>query len=160
MKIAEDARKFLVKPLNDHVATINAKFKETLTPLAEAENTVKAGMTQYRESDAFKIADEKRKTLEMEARAAMREGDTAGLRDIAVQHAEVASETSNTIATNSGKVSYRNVQRMEIVDAEAVPREFLAPDEKKIMQALKAGALIPGIKSWIEKVPSISTSIL
>src|SRR3990167_5234678 len=59
----EDARKFLVKPLNDHVKEINAKFKESTDPLSEADLAIRKGITVYRNSEAMREAQAEKARL-------------------------------------------------------------------------------------------------
>ena len=55
---AEDARKFLVAPLNAHVKKINEEVKLTTEPLNEADRIVVGGMILWRNSEAVRLAKE------------------------------------------------------------------------------------------------------
>jgi hypothetical protein len=51
-------------------------------------------------------------------------------------------------------ISAREVWLFQIVDANLISREYLIPDEVKIrrvVQALKGGTIIPGVRVWSEK---------
>ena len=154
-KIVDDARTFLVKPLNDHVKSINARFKETLAPLESAEVSVKAGITAWRSSAEFKELEEKRIALEQEALLAAKQGDTPTVVQISEEHAIASKEAPKSVVAESGKAHFRELTKFEITDANIIPREFLMPDEKKIKAAIEAGAKIEGVKSWKESVPVI-----
>ena len=57
--------------------------------------------------------------------------------------------------------SMREVPKFEIVDEKLIPREYLAPDLVKIravVNALKTGANIPGVRVWMAKQPAASAA--
>jgi hypothetical protein len=62
---AEDARKDLVKPLNEHVRRVNEIFRDVMAPVEEAERLVKQKVGGYQEA--------RRKAAEAEARLAEEE---------------------------------------------------------------------------------------
>jgi len=151
-KSVDDQRSFLVKPLNDHVKDINGKFKPFLAALSDAETIVKKGMSDYRQSEEFKALEEKRQTLEQEGHLAVQEGDVKALEEIGKAHQEASLAAPKSVQSEGGKAHFRMVKRFEIENASIVPREFLAPDEKKIKSAIEAGAIIEGVKVWEEKL--------
>jgi hypothetical protein len=58
-------------------------------------------------------------------------------------------------------VSYRDDYDFEIFDPGQIPREYLVPDEKKIravVKAMRASALIPGVRVFVRRVPSVRAS--
>lgn len=62
IKATDEARTFLVKPLNDHVKAINAQFKKTAEPMNEAKTILKTKMDEY-------VAEETRIQEEANAKA-------------------------------------------------------------------------------------------
>jgi hypothetical protein len=55
-------------------------------------------------------------------------------------------------------ISYAAVWMFEIVDRNAIPREFLMPDDKKIRQyvkAMKGAGEIPGIRIYEDKTARV-----
>lgn len=156
----ETARTRLVKPLNDHVKMINAEFKSVISPMEEAIQIVKDGMTEYRRSETMKAAEEQKAMLEQEARLAARQGDVDSVQEIAKAHAEVEAAAPSIVRTQTGKASFRTAYRFEIVDAAQIPHEFLMPDEAKIKDAVKAAQgeiTIAGVRVWKEEVPVIGS---
>lgn len=82
LKIADDARTALVKPLNDHVSWINTQFKPITTSLLASKKKVSdKAATWKREED---------KRVREEALTAQREADEQALKD-----AEAASEAGD-----------------------------------------------------------------
>lgn len=157
--LLEIARTRLVKPLNDHVKMINAEFKGVVTPIEDAIKSIKLGISAYRQSEDMKAAEEQKALLEQEAKLAARQGDVAGIQEIAKAHAEVEAAAPSIVRTQTGKASFRTDPKFEIVDATQIPREFLMPDEAKIRayaRETKGNGTIQGVRIWNEKTPIIS----
>lgn len=57
------------------------------------------------------------------------------------------------INTDSGKVSFRADKKLKIVNFTEIPREYLIPDEKAILEALKQGKNVPGCTIEIVQIP-------
>lgn len=57
------------------------------------------------------------------------------------------------ISTDSGKVSFRTDKKLKIINFTEIPREYLIPDEKRILEALKAGKIVPGCTIEIIQTP-------
>lgn len=153
--IAEMARTKLVKPLRDHVKMIDAEFKKTTGPLEKADETVRCGMIAYRNSPAFKAAEERRKELEREGKRAAQEGDIDDLERISEEHRDASVAAPVKVETESGEARFRKIKRFEIVDLEKLPAAYWMPDEKKIKVAVDAGMVIDGVKTWTEEIPII-----
>lgn len=134
-------------------------------PLERAENQIlKPAMSQFTVEE-----DRKRKDEEDRLRAeAKKKEEDARLRDAQTMaddgHGELADEILAApvvvapvvvprMETPAG-ISYREVWKFEVLDPNAVPREYLTIDEKKIggvVRALKGETRIPGIRAWMEK---------
>lgn len=105
---AEADRTFIVKPLNDHVKAINARFKEALTgPLSEAERIIKLTMTTYadeqerirREAEAKAAAESRRMREEAERQARMIEEKAAAEAKAQREAAERAARAADEAAS-------------------------------------------------------------
>ena len=55
---AEEERKRLVRPFNDGVSAINARFKAMTTPLSDAENDLKAKMLAFQKEEEKRAQEE------------------------------------------------------------------------------------------------------
>lgn len=153
----EAKRKFIVKPLQDHVKTINDEFKRITEPLEEAESTVKRGISGWRTSEEFREREEKRKRIEVEGQAAVMRGDVERIRELAPEHAAAAAEAPRTVAAAGAKAAFRTVTKFEVTDDWEVPADLKSPDLRKIKAAVDAGRRdIPGIKIWVEQQVAVS----
>lgn len=157
----EGKRKMLVKPLNDHVKTINTMFKEYTAPLEAADSTLRGKVLSYRqeqerirreeEARLRKLAEEERARLEEEAE---REG-TPPPPPMPIPQVQVRRQAKTTRG-DFGTVSAKKVWDFEIVDASAVPPEFLMVNEKAIRAAVKAGVRnIPGVNIYQKEELSV-----
>jgi hypothetical protein len=139
--------------------------KQVLAPLVEAEGYIKLAVAHYaeaqeriRRAEELRLREEARLAEETrrleEAAAAERAGDKEAAQ--AIIEAPVATPVV-TLASSTPKVaglSYRETWSFEIVDANAIPREYLVPDMTRIGQvarALKGDARIPGVRVYSVK---------
>lgn len=67
IKVIEDEREKIVKPINEGVKQVNNNFKTIRIPLEEAETRLKSSMLKFQQDEQRK-ADEERKKLEAEQR--------------------------------------------------------------------------------------------
>lgn len=173
-KKVEQRRKELVGPLNDRVKFINEYAKGIAAPLDEATNHLKAELKKWelrlaelRKQEERK-AEEERRRREAEAaekaRLAQEEAEAVaafgsaedGERARLLAAAEAEAEQAQIIAldkqakkeVDSLRVSgAKKVWTFTVTDRLQVPREYLAVDEKKIREAVRAGIReIPGVE--------------
>jgi hypothetical protein len=141
VKKLEAERKSITAPLDDAKKQIMAQEKKLAAPLNTELSRLKAMTSAYATECARRIEEERRRQEAEERRAA---------------EAAVAAEDNPFAPTQSGlqaafvqpipqasmprTSSNRMVERWDfaIIDANAVPREFCSPDEKKIRAFLSA----------------------
>jgi hypothetical protein len=127
----------LTKPLNEALKEIRGRYKPVEDRLNTIISTLRTGIGSYQMhklAEAKRIAEEKAQQVvsgELSIDDAI--GDEGGDMEI-----------SGSIKTVAGSVSFRKVQKLEITDASKIPRTYLIPDEKKIIEGLKAGKSIAG----------------
>lgn len=163
MKIVEEKRKQYVDPLNASLKLINADFKAISEPLSKAEEVVKHGMSNFRDSESFRLREQERKEAELLAQRAVMTAVETGLRkdekaaDKAVTALnEAKEEAPRKVETQSGQARYRKDWKFEVTEPEKVMREFCSPDLVKIRALIKAGLRsMDGVRIWEETVPII-----
>lgn len=134
-------------------------------PMERAENQIiKPAMSKFQQEE-----ERRRKEEEDRLRAeAKRKEEDARLRDAEAMQADGHGELADAILaapvvvapvvvprmeTPAG-ISYRESWKFEVLDPNALPREYLAVDEKKIggvVRALKGETRIAGVRVWMEK---------
>lgn len=156
-KRLEKQRVFLTKPLVDHQRAINGQFKDWMDPLNQADRAVRQKVLAYQREEERKAAEaraaeEKRQREEQERLAAEREasGDASPMEPAAPQPvAEAPQAPERSTRSSLGTTTVRKVWTFEIEDESAIPREYLAVDEKKIGAVVKAGVRsIPGVRIY------------
>jgi len=117
----ESRRKSVVQPLNGVVREINSWFKPVRDRLETAERILKAKLAGYIEA---------REEANREALATASTAETGA-------EAAAALATIEDVATAPG-TSTRKVWRFRVVDAQALPREWLVPNVEAIAGYAKA----------------------
>jgi hypothetical protein len=168
-KRAEDARKTLVKPLNDHVKWINSQFKSTTNELNQIETTGKRKIGAWQREEEKRqraVAEAARKQAEEEALAtaerAERDGNTTAV-DTALDSATSIPEPPRSAPTRGrfgGVASSRKVWKGEVTDLKALLRAIaddqapasIAPVDQNSLNRLARNARgdsdIPGVRFY------------
>jgi hypothetical protein len=160
----EDARTRVTKPLNEALRQVNAQAKDASAPLQTAENQIKRAMIAYsdeqerlrrEEQDRAEAAARKeRERLEAQARKAEASGKVEKAVALEQRAASVVAPVIQREAPKVAGVVTREVWKFSIIDAAAVPREYLMVDEtkiRKVVQALKGETVIAGVRVYPEK---------
>lgn len=150
---AEDRRKFLVKPLNDHVKTINDASKKITEPLAKQEKAIKDAMVVYYTAKEVAAAAE-RNRLALAAAAAQDElNKEAELLNVEAPILNIPTvlEPERTIVGVTMKGQWVG----EVENLALVPDQFKMIDQVKLNAAVNAGERsIPGVKIYKKLVAS------
>lgn len=138
----------VTKPLNLALKNERARWK----PIEEMYD---GAISQVRGLvSAFMTAEAKRAKAE-EAKIIGRVGSGKGKLSI-----DTAGRKLNEIVTapekvvaGAGMLKFRTDKKLKIIDSALIPREYLVPDEKKILEALKANVLVAGCEIEEIQVP-------
>lgn len=165
-KIVDEKRREYVAPLKAVIDKVNADFKTILEPLEQAEVIVKKGMSAFRSAEEFRVKEEARKEAERAAKAAIVEATETmapesfdKAQDAVTAMQEARAEAPKTVdGASGGQARFRRDWKFEVVDADAVPRQFCKPVDALIRAAVKSGEReIPGVRVWEESTPIILT---
>jgi hypothetical protein len=180
-KQLDELRKSMTRPLDEANARIMDLFRGPQDLLAKAEMTIKGAIGKWqqlanqRAEEARRAAeavaraererlDAERKAAEEAARQAAADGDESAAAEaqakavVLAAEAEVVEHLAPAVVEAPQKlagVSTRKDWDFEIVDPAAIPREYLAIDEKKIrayVKAMKSDAKIPGVRVYAKDV--------
>ena len=141
IKHLDAKRKSFVQPLNKVVRELNALFKPPLDAYKGAEATLKRAMGAY----TLKAEQERQRALAEAAQVAQTQNTQSFMQLMQTANAYAAPEAKGTHT--------RDVWRFQVTDENALPREFLRPDEGKIgehVRRLGDAANIPGVRVWKE----------
>jgi hypothetical protein len=126
-KLAETEKRKMLDPVRETEKRIREHFKPFEVRLNEIETTIKLLMSNYLINN--------RKALEK----VDEQFEKGKIKSIGAYTDKVAALQVNSIAA-----TIRKVKKLQINDANKIPREYLIPDENKIFEALKNGESIPG----------------
>jgi hypothetical protein len=141
-------RKELTAPIDESKKRIIALFREPLTKLEAAIDRLKVTIGRYDQD-----VQQARAAAMAEATAALAKGD----------HATANSAIMQAFGGESGAIdgSYNRTDwKFEIVDAFALPREYLQPNVEAIgavVRSTRGAVAIPGVRVWSETKPVVRT---
>lgn len=153
----EEERTALVKPLNDHVKMINARFKKTTSKLEQGQAIIDEKLLRWNRAEEERRkreADEARKKAEEEALAkavALEEAGKADEASAVVNDAASAPAPVQAIGPVRGDLgsvaSVRKIWTFEVVDVAKVPAEYVEVKSTAVNAAIRAGVReIPGLR--------------
>lgn len=156
LRKAEDARKALVKPLNDHVKWINDQFKAATEDLRQADEVGRFKLGQYErerarlareEAERRRKAEEERLLAEAEALAA--QGDAEEADKILEAEIPQAPKAAPTRGDFGATTVSRKVWKFRLVDKMKVPEAYLVLNEPEVRHAIRQGVReIPGLEIY------------
>ncbi len=154
----EAARTELVKPLNDHVRDINAKFKPYIQQLDEARSAVDPKIVAYhRKCEA--IAREEQRKLDEETLRKMEEAEanpTADEDGVLVEiPVPVVTVPNKTTHAQGASATVRKVVDFEVTSFADLPDEFKLVDEKKLRKVVQAGVRVAGVRVFEREVLAV-----
>ena len=160
----------MIKQADQTTKDIRAKKRAFSDPLDQSEGRLKQLMLGFQQVQQRKAEDERRR-LQAEAderarkeREALEKKAAAAKKpETQERHAEAAAMVVAPVihvASEAPKVagiSTRKIWRARVVNLEAVPREFMLVDEKKLAKfaaAMKEGAKVEGVEFYTEDILS------
>ena len=165
LKSSEDARKALVKPLNDHVKWINDQFKGATEDLRTADALGRRKLNAYlQEKEARERAERERQRREAEERALeeasrLEASGKAKEAEALVDSAALIPEAPKSGPTRGAYGASAAQQRrwtFEVTDINKVPTEFLVVDAGLVRAEIRNGLReIPGLRIFQESSVSI-----
>lgn len=81
------------------------------------------------------------------------EGKGSLKMETAMKKIDSLEKPQEKVATEQGTITFRAIPKLVITSLNDIPREYLIPDEKKILEALKAGQEVKGARIDIIQVP-------
>ncbi len=152
-KVMEEKRKEYVRPLQDHMKTVNDTFRTLMEPI-ETADTITGGKILAFTLKQKLIREEQEKINALRKEAADRDATLHnGEISESVNLVEVIPETPTTTRTDLGSVGQRDHWTFEVTDFALLPDEYKMPDATKIGKIVRAGLhTIPGVKIWNEPI--------
>ena len=153
-KALEEKRKEYVKPLQDHVKSINDTFKTFMEPIEIADKVTSQKMLAF-DAEQKRIRSEQERINAERIKLAQDEMKLNGELTESVNLVEVIQEVPTTIRTEVGTTGQRDNWKWEVQDINQVPREYLMINAgmlTPIVKASKGRLAIPGIRIYNEPI--------
>lgn len=135
----------ITKPLNEALKNARSLFAPIEEQFIKAESIIKTKLLDYK-----KKIDEEARQKEVSIAARVEKG-TLRL-ETAEKKIDAIERVDNTTRGKVGEVQIRTIKKVRIVDASALPREYLIPDEVAIRRDALGGKQIPGVEIYSEDV--------
>lgn len=141
---AEEDRVLL--PLKEAMKAEQSRWKPIKTMLKEAIDTLRGNMSVYQTAELKREREEKERIAARVAKGTLK-------METGVRKLDEVETPVSTINTMVGTAGFRTIQKLVIVDEQAIPRKYLMVDEVKLKAALKGGTVVPG--AVLEEVQSV-----
>jgi len=142
-----DEKNKVARPLLDAIAAERKRWKPFETALTNAVTTIRTKMMAYQKEEDRKRAIAEQKIVARVEKGTMRI-DTASTKLANLPDIDV------TVSTDAGAVQWRTIKKLIVDDIAQIPHEYFNLDEKRLTDALKAGATVQGAHLEDEKVPA------
>jgi len=143
-KQIKERKEAITKPLNDALKSTRALFAPLETAYENAENIVGRKLLDYKR----KVDEEARK--KEEAIAARVEKGTLKV-ETAERKMDEVQRTDKTVHTDHGKVQFRVIKKMRIIDETLIPKKYWVIDEVSLRKDVVAGIVVPGAELYEEE---------
>lgn len=144
-QITEEKEK-ITKPLNEALKEVRTRYAPVESPLKDAITLLRAEQSRYQTAEMARQRAEEAKIAERAKKGTIK-------LDTAVKKMSEVEKAEEKVVTSAGMVKFREKPAVKIINANKIPREFLVPDEAKILDALKAGNKVEGCELEIISVP-------
>lgn len=144
-KVVISRKEEITKPLMASLSSVRVLFKPYEDDFASAKKTIKNKVLQYT------LIKEEEAEKERQRLAARVEKGTMKAETAVKKMGEIEEAPKTVQGSGGGKITTRIIKKMRILSEADLPREFLIPDEKKILEALKNGIVVPGAELYEEK---------
>jgi hypothetical protein len=156
----------LLSKMNTIIDNVEAEKDKVLSPLKQAMKAEQdrwkpielmyKGPIEYVRSviSAYQTAKTKAAKLE-EAKIASRMGEGRGKLSLetAVKKMGEIDQPEKKVETVHGSITFRTDEVLKVVDPSKVPQKYFKLDEKAVLDALKAGVVVPGAELEEVQVP-------
>lgn len=140
----KNLKESITKPLNEGLRNARAMFAPVEERYENAERIIKTKLLDYKR----KVDDEARAA---EAKIAARVEKGTLKLETAEKKLDAIERVETTTQGKVGAIQIRVVKKVRITDANALPREYLVPNETLIRKDALSGKVIPGVEVYSEE---------
>jgi hypothetical protein len=137
----------LTKPINESLKAVREMFKPVEIYKGMIEN-LRGKMSRFQTDEINRMRAEEAKIANR-----VKEGKGNLTIEAAIKKMDKIEKVEKEVATDQGLVQFRETKILKLTDVNLIPREYLVPDEKKILEALKEGKPVVGAELEIVMTP-------
>jgi len=148
LKAITEEKEKVTKPMNEALKAERARWKPAEEALDGVIKDIRRKMSVYQ-------TEQDRIEREAEAKIAARVGKGKGKLKVetAVNRIQEIERAPSKLTSSKGKLTFRTVQKFEVMDLTMLPKEYILPDMVEIRTAMKLGKQVPGVRYYEEKEP-------
>lgn len=140
----------MTKPINESLKAIRAKYKPLEIKLEGIIANIRASMTSYQTEQIRLQKIEEEKIAERVAKGTLK-------AETGIKKMENLNKPVEKVNTESGKISFKEVEKFEVIDISKVPMEYHLVDETMIRNAMKINIHLEGVRYYTEQIPINNT---
>ncbi len=144
-KITEEKEK-ITKPLNEALKEVRGRYKPAETIADELIGLLRTGMSKYQTQMIAEQREREAKILEKV------ESGKIGIEKASEKMAAIVAPEKTT-STDQGSVTFREDKVLKVVNLTLIPHEYFDLNERRALDALKAGQAVPGCEIELVQVP-------
>lgn len=134
------------KPLNEALKIIRAETKPLETKLENIIETIRESMSKY-QTEKIRL----QKLAEDNIANKVAEGKIKA--ETGIRKLENMDKPVERVATNTGKISFKEVKKFEVMDITLLPKEYIIANETAIRSAMNINIELPGVRYFTEQIP-------
>ncbi len=142
----KEKKESVTKPLNVALKAARGLFSPLEDKLESAIGSIRRAMIDY-QTEQKRIADKEADKIAARVDKGTLKAETA------VRKMGDIEKPAEAIATDSGSIKFKTVEKFEVMDVTLLTKDYLLPNEVAIRKAMLAGIKINGVRYYTEKVP-------
>jgi len=144
-KQIKERKEAITKPMNEALRSARALFAPLEEKFENAENLVGRKLLDYKRK-----MDEQARIEEEKIAARFEKGNIKA--ETAERKIEEIQRTEKTVVTDHGKVQFRKIQKVRVVDEKLIPDSYWVIDQVLLRKDVLAGIVVPGAEKYEEEI--------
>lgn len=144
-KQIKERKEAITKPINESLKSIRALFAPLEDRFEKADALVGRKLLDYKRK-----VDEEARAKEAKIAASFEKGNIKA--ETAERKIEEIQRTEKTVVTDHGKVQFRKIQKVRVVDEKLIPDSYWVIDQVLLRKDVLAGIVVPGAEKYEEEI--------
>lgn len=144
-KQIKERKEAITKPLNEALKSARELFAPLEAKFEETENIVGKKLLEYK-----KKVDEEARIKEAKIAASFEKGNIKA--ETAERKIEEIQRVEKTVQTDHGKVQFRKIQKVRVVDEKLIPDSYWEINQVLLRKDVLAGIVVPGAEKYEEEI--------